>query len=155
MQEIVNFLGDANMWTWFGIGIFLIIAEVFIPGTFIMWFGFGALLTGLIVGLIGGFSVASQLFIFSIMSIVSLIIGFFVYGKVFGLDEAKKENTQAGAQRFIGKTYIVSEDIRNGKGKVTVGDTVWLARSKKKIAKGTEVVVTGVDGTELLVEAKE
>ena len=155
MNEIVNFFGSWGVWAWLSIGLLLMIAELFIPGTFVMWFGFGAVLTGLIVGIIGGLSVAMQLLIFAIMSVISLGLGLFVYGKIFGPNKERGNDIRTGAQRLIGKTFVVSETIQNGKGTVVVGDTVWLARSKKKIAKGTEVVVVGVDGTQLLVEEKE
>lgn len=155
MDEIINFLGTFGFWSWLSIGVLLMIAELFIPGTFVMWFGFGAILTGIIVGIIGELTVAMQLLIFVIMSVISLGIGIVVYGKIFGPTKEKGNETRTGAQRLIGKTFLVSETIQNGKGKVTVGDTVWLARSKHKIAKGTEIVVIGVDGTQLLVEEKE
>lgn len=155
MEEVINFFSSWGFWAWLSIGLLLMIAELFIPGTFVMWFGFGAVLTGLVVGIVGEMSVAMQLLIFSIMSVISLCLGIFVYGKVFGPNKEKGNETRTGAQRLIGKSFIVSEAIQNGKGKVTVGDTVWLARSKHKIAKDTEVVVVGVDGTQLLVEEKE
>ena len=155
MNDIVNFFSSWGVWAWLSIGLLLMIAELFIPGTFVMWFGFGAVLTGLIVGIIGEVSIAMQLFVFVIMSVISLGLGIFVYSKIFGPNKEKGNDIRTGAQRLIGKTYIVSEAIQNGKGKVTVGDTVWLARSKKKIAKGAEVVVVDVDGTQLLVEEKE
>ena len=155
MNEIMNFFSTWSFWSWLSIGVLLIIAELFITGTFVMWFGLGAVLNGLIVGVLGGLSITMQIFVFVVMSLISLALGLFVYGKVFGPNKEKGNDIRTGAQRLVGKTFIVSETIQNGKGKVVVGDTVWLARSKKKIAKDTEVVVVGVDGTQLLVEAKE
>ena len=29
-----------NMWSWMVLGIVLMIAELFVPGTFMIWFGF-------------------------------------------------------------------------------------------------------------------
>ena len=155
MNEVVAFFNTWGVWAWLSIGVLLMIAELFVPGVFVMWFGFGAVLTGLITALAGGLSVAMQLLIFVIMSVISLIFGLSVYKKIFGPNKEKGNDTRTGAQRLIGKVFIVSEAIQNGKGKVTVGDTVWLARSKRKIAKGAEVVVVDVDGTQLLVEGKE
>ena len=155
MTDIISFFSNWTLWSWLTIGVLLIIAEAFIPGTFVMWFGFGAILTGIFIGISGEMAVASQLLVFVIMSVISLGIGFVVYGKFFGINEEKNKNLKTGAQRFVGKTFIVSEAIRNGKGKVTVGDTVWLARSRQKIDKGCEVTVIGVDGTQLLVELKK
>ena len=155
MDEIVSFFSNWGVWAWLSIGVLLMIAELFVPGVFVMWFGFGAVLTGIITGVVGGLSVAMQLLIFVIMSVISLGLGLFVYGKIFGPNKEKGNDTRTGAQRLIGKSFIVSETIQNGKGKVTVGDTVWLARSKRKIAKGAEVVVIGAEGTQLLVEEKK
>ena len=155
MDEIVSFFSNWGVWAWLSIGVLLMIAELFVPGVFIMWFGFGAILTGLITGLVSDLSVAMQLWTFVVMSVISLGLGIFVYGKIFGPMKEKGNETRTGAQRLVGKTFIVSEAIQNGKGKVIVGDTVWLARSKKKIAKGAEVVVVDVDGTQLLVEEKK
>ena len=143
-----------GMWGWLIAGVLLIIAELFVPGTFIMWFGFGAILTGLIVWLFGYLTFAMQFLIFILMSILSLSFGFFVYGKVFGRNKEIASHTKTGAQRFIGKSFIVCEKIKNGKGKVRVGDTVWLAQCKKDVEVGQEVVVVGVDGTMLSVEVK-
>lgn len=155
MDEIAEFLGSLGHWTWLCLGLLLIIAEPFIPGTYIMWFGVGAILTGCVYWLFDGLSIEMQLLVFSLGSFVSVLLGIFVYDKLLGPNREKEYKVGSGAQRFIGKTYIVSETIQNGKGKIAVGDTVWLARSKKKIAKGSEVVVVGVDGTQLLVEEKE
>ena len=155
MHDIFYFFNTWGFWSWLSIGVLLMIAELIVPGTFIIWFGFGAVLTGLIFLIFEGLSISMQIFIFVIMSLISLAFGIRVYDKIFGPTKEKGNETPVGAQRYIGKTFIVSEAIQNGKGKVTVGDTVWLARSKHKIAKDTEVVVIGVDGTQLLVEEKE
>jgi len=45
---------------------------------------------------------------------------------------------------------IVEEAIRNGRGKVRVGDTIWGAQGED-VAAGTEVEVTGVNDTVLVV----
>lgn len=153
MNEIMEFLNE-GFWGWLCFGLLLIIAEPFVPGTYIMWIGVGAILTGCCYWLFDGMSIEMQLLVFSLGSFISVMLGIYVYDKLLGPNREKGYKI-SGAQRFIGKTYIVNETIQNGKGKVKVGDTVWLARSKHKIDKGTEVVVVGVDGTQLLVEKKE
>ena len=54
-----------------------------------------------------------------------------------------------GAQ-YIGRIVIVEEAIRNGRGKVRVGDTIWAAEGEDA-ATGAKVEVTGVNGTVLVV----
>ncbi len=153
MNEL-SFVINGTMWSWMCVGVLLMLAELFIPGSFMVWFGFGAVLTGLVVGIAGTLSTAMQIFIFVVMSVISLIFGFFVYRKIFGHNKDIIKDIKTGAARFIGNTYTVSQAIKNGKGKVLVGDTVWLAKAKKDIAKDKEVIVVGVDGTQLLVEEK-
>ena len=155
MDKIIEFFNQWITWRWLCFGLLLIIAEPFVPGTYIMWVGIGAILTGCVYWLFDGMSIEMQLFVFSVSSFVSVMVGIFVYDKLLGPNREKSYVNKTGAHRFVGKTYVVSEAIHNGKGKVKVGDTVWLARSKKNIEKGKEVVVIGVDGTQLLVEEKE
>ncbi|MGB8400429.1 NfeD family protein, partial [Bradyrhizobium sp.] len=54
-----------------------------------------------------------------------------------------------GAQ-YIGRKVLVEEAIKNGRGKVRVGDTIWAAEGEDA-ARGAEVEVTGVNGTVLVV----
>ena len=54
-----------------------------------------------------------------------------------------------GAQ-YIGRKVVVADAIRNGRGRVRVGDTIWAAEGEDA-AEGTEVEVTGVNGIVLVV----
>jgi membrane protein implicated in regulation of membrane protease activity len=56
------------------------------------------------------------------------------------------------AAQAIGRTYIVEEAIVAGRGKVRIGDTLWPVEGRETPA-GTQVKVTAVNGTVLLVEA--
>jgi membrane protein implicated in regulation of membrane protease activity len=53
-------------------------------------------------------------------------------------------------QELIGRTLLVSDAIVDGRGKVKVGDGVWLARGPDTAA-GTRVKVIGLEGTVLQV----
>lgn len=141
-----------NMWSWMVLGIVLMIAELFVPGTFMIWFGFGALLTGLTILFFSALSITAQLFIFSVMSVICVAFGIFIYAKIFGPNKDNDRNKKTGAHRYIGNTYTVCENFKNGRGKITVGDSVWIALSDKNFKKGDDVTVTNVDGTQLIVE---
>lgn len=149
-----EFFLNFGVWGWMSFGVILMLLELFVPGTFMVWFGFGAVLTGLFVALLAPLSAGMQILIFTIMSVISVIFGFFVYGKLFGKNKENAGNLKTGAKRFIGQTFVVSESIEDGTGKVKVGDTVWLAKSDKDIKKGTKINVKDVDGTVLIVEEK-
>jgi membrane protein implicated in regulation of membrane protease activity len=56
------------------------------------------------------------------------------------------------AEQLIGRVLLLEEAIEGGRGKVRVGDTLWLAEGSELPA-GTRVKVTGVRRDALLVEA--
>ena len=147
-----TFFSTWGMWSWMSLGIILMILELIIPGTFMVWFGLGALLTGLTIFIFSGLNIATQLFVFVIMSVICVIFGIFIYEKIFGKNKDEDHNKKTGAHRYIGHTYTVCEDFKNGRGKITVGDSVWLAISDKNYKKGDDVTVKNVNGTQLIVE---
>jgi inner membrane protein len=55
------------------------------------------------------------------------------------------------AQQLIGRVLLLEEAIEGGRGKVRVGDTLWLAEGAELPA-GTRVKVTGVRRDALQVE---
>ena len=52
---------------------------------------------------------------------------------------------------YVGRRAEVVQPIVNGKGRIRLGDTLWIVQGKDCPA-GTMVTVTGVDGSELVVE---
>ena len=55
------------------------------------------------------------------------------------------------AEQLVGRVLLLEEAIEGGRGKVRVGDTLWLAEGADLPA-GTRVKVTGVRRDALLVE---
>lgn len=151
MQNVFSFLNDWGMWGWLTFGLILMILELFVPGTFVIWFGFGAVATGLVLAFVP-LSVSGQLATFAVCSAISLCFGFFVYKRIFGANKEVAQKNKTGAQKYIGQTFKVTEDIGDDLGKVAVGDTVWLAKSDHSIAKGQRAKVVAVEGTILIVE---
>lgn len=54
-------------------------------------------------------------------------------------------------RELIGRTALVTDAIAAGRGKVQVGDTVWLAEGPD-LATGTRVKIVGTTGTRLIVD---
>ncbi len=151
MTTFFSFLQNWGCWGWLTFGLVLMILELAVPGTFIMWFGFGGVLTGLILAFIP-LSINGQLATFAICSAISIFFGFFVYKKIFGANKEVGQQNKVGAKKYIGQSFKVVEAIDDGSGKVAVGDTVWLAKSNHPIAKGKRAKVVDVKGTILIVE---
>ena len=58
------------------------------------------------------------------------------------------------AEQFVGRRYVLDTAIVNGRGKVKVGDSPWLAEGPD-LPVGAEVEVVAVDGATLKVAAVE
>jgi len=151
MTEIFSYLHHWGIWEWLIFGLILMVLELIMPGTFIIWFGLGAVATGIVMAFIP-LTVSGQLATFAVCSAISLFFGFFVYKRIFGANKEVAQKNKTGAQKYIGQTFKVVEPIEDDLGKVAVGDTVWLAKSKHHIAKGKRAKVIDVDGTVLIVE---
>lgn len=151
MQSLFSYLGNWGMWGWLTFGLVLMILELVIPGTFIIWFGFGAVVTGIVIAVMP-LSVSGQLATFAICSAVSLCFGFFVYKRIFGANKEVAQKDKTGAHKYIGQSFKVVETIDDDLGKVAVGDTVWLAKSTHPIPVGKRAKVIAVEGTILIVE---
>ena len=65
----MNFITQMGYLGWFAIGVFLILAELFVPGTYLIWFGFSAFMMGIIVSFIS-LTVVETLVCFALISAV-------------------------------------------------------------------------------------
>jgi membrane protein implicated in regulation of membrane protease activity len=54
-------------------------------------------------------------------------------------------------ERYIGQVMTLSEGIRDGAGRATIGNRAWSLRGPN-VPPGTRVRVTGVDGSVLIVD---
>ena len=134
--------------TWLSIGVLLCIAEMILPGVFLLWLGIAALATGLIA-LILPIGLPVQLALFAILSIASVLVGRRWSGsREIASDDPLLNDRTA---RLIGEQATLASAIVGGEGRATVGDSVWIARGPDLPA-GTRVRIVGANGTVLEVE---
>ena len=126
----------------------LLILEMIAPGIFLMWFGLAAAATGLIVF---RYDVAWQwqLIWFCGLSLVTVLV-VNRYLLKHPLESEQPLLNERGAQ-LIGRSFDLVDPIVNGRGSVSVGDTIWRVKGPE-LAAGTRITVVGVDGTVLKVE---
>ena len=139
----------ADYWWWLSAGAALMVLELITPGIFFMWIGFGAFITGAVAAVFPSASPAFLGFIFAVLSVISVFIGKKVTMRKGDLPDTGLNNRMA---QYVGQVYQVFEPIVDGRGKIAVGDTLWLACAKTDIAANTAVRVVGVKGTTLEVE---
>jgi membrane protein implicated in regulation of membrane protease activity len=118
-------------------------------GFFILWFGIGAAVAG-VLALIG-FGPIWQWAAFIIVSGV-----LFVVSRQFAEKFTKKQPPGIGADRFVDKEGIVIEQIDNEQntGRVRLKREEWRAESDtgEVIKEGQKVAVVRIDGTHLIVK---
>lgn len=136
-------------WLWLAGGLALVVAELVTPsGFFIIFFGVGAIAVGLLAALGAVQSFWMQGLLFSVLSVVSLLI---FRGRL-------KTTFQAPAppsiDSFVGVLAVVQEYLAPGAvGRVEVRGASWSARntSEATLVPGQRARVAGIDGLLLTV----
>jgi membrane protein implicated in regulation of membrane protease activity len=139
-------------WIWMIIAAIFVVGEIFTAGFFLLWFGVGAAVAGILA--LMGLSFGWQLAAFAAVSLV-----LFASSRRFAERFSKKQPPGIGADRFIGKQGVVLEDIDNVEnvGRVRLDKEEWRADSETEeiIPAGTQVEVVRLDGTHLVVKPIE
>jgi membrane protein implicated in regulation of membrane protease activity len=139
-------------WIWMIIAAIFVVGEIFTAGFFLLWFGVGAAVAGILALL--GLSFGWQLAAFAVVSLV-----LFASSRRFAERFSKKQPPGIGADRFIGKQGVVLDNINNVEnvGRVRLDKEEWRADSESDdvIPAGTQVEVVRMDGTHLVVKTIE
>lgn len=143
-------------WLWIVLGVGLLIGEMMVVGIFLLFFGFGAILVGILtaIGISGPSSI--QWLLFSALSI-GLLLALrprFVRGVRGGQPSSQSNDFDD----VVGKQAMIVEEMSpGGDGKVEFRGTSWAASNLGKAAlkKGQACIVQSVDGLKLGVVAKE
>ena len=135
-------------WVWLLAATALGIAEILVPGVFLIWLAAAAALTGL-TALVFGIPVAFQFLVFALLAIAAVYGGRRWYSN--NPVESSDPLLNDRLARLQGETLVVVEQIENGRGRVRVGDSVWQCRGPDS-AVGSRVRVTGSEGSCLRVE---
>ena len=135
-------------WAWLILAGVLGIAEIVMPGIFLIWIGLAALVTGLVT-LVLGIPEPLQFALFAMLAIAAVFAGrrWFALNPIESSDPLLNDR----AARLVGEQVTVVEAIDGGEGRVRVGDGVWPARGADAPV-GTRLRVTGIDRGLLKVE---
>ncbi|HPG89172.1 MAG TPA: NfeD family protein [Hyphomicrobium sp.] len=132
---------------WFAVTVVLFVLETVVPGVHFLWFGVAAAIVGALA-LAVPMAWQVQLILFSVVAIITVFLAR-RSGSGTNAKSQEPDLNVRGAQ-YIGRKVVVEEAIRNGRGRVRVGDTIWGAEGEDAPV-GAEVEVTGVNGTVLVV----
>ncbi|AZO51108.1 MAG: NfeD family protein [Mesorhizobium sp.] len=152
IDRIISELGP---WNWMVLGFVLLVMEVVAPGVFMLWIGIAALIVGAVSLLIWDAAFWTwqlQVLVFLVLSLISAFVGKKLVGGRH--DDADQPLLNRRGAQMVGRTATLAEPIKNGRGRIRLGDTLWRV-SGPDLPVGTQVRVTGAADTdlELTVEA--
>ncbi len=144
-------------WQWLALGMILLIAELFLAGFFVFWFGLGALLVGAVVWLYPNIGPAAQLLGWSLSSCLMTLLWFRC------LRPLMKDRTRAGDARaaVLGEAGRVLRPPHGNKRGVVrfttplLGDDEWEFICDRPVAPGDRVYVKDISGNTLIVEKRD
>lgn len=147
-------------WLWLLLGLLLFGAEILTPGGFfVIFFGVGAL----VVGVLAAAGVAgppwTQWLLFSVISVgcLALLRGRLVAMTRHAGRPSSSEGLGAGVDAMVGEAAMPTEDLAPGAvGRAELRGTTWTARNDgpQPLARGQRCRVTRVDGLTLHLRAE-
>jgi membrane protein implicated in regulation of membrane protease activity len=152
---MMGILENLTVFHWLGIGIILLTLEVAV-GTFdLLWVAVAAFVTAAFALVmpepIGAWQ--GQLVCFGLTGTAFVSAGRTLF-KGLRKTTSTHPNLNDRLAKMVGQKGEAETGFENGKGKVKLGDTVWLAEQSDEtvIVEGDQVVVSGYDGTTLRVK---
>ena len=141
-------------WIWILGGLALLAFELLTPGGFfVVFFGVGALVVGLLSGLGIVQAGSVEWLLFSAVSIVSLLL----FRRPLLEWMKRREGPRAPVDSLVGETAILTEDLpAGGIGKAELRGTSWSVRAREGagLRRGQRTRVEQVDGLTLWVRVE-
>ncbi|MCQ2608675.1 MAG: NfeD family protein [Bacteroidales bacterium] len=135
---------------WLLCGVLGIGLELIVPGLIVIFFGCGAVLTGLCLWLFPAMAIELQLIIFAVVSVILL----FAFRKMLKKKFFQKATTDKDelADEYVGKQAVALTEFENGRGKVEFKGTGWEATSSDEIHKGDLVLIVSHESITLQIQ---
>ena len=134
---------------WLALALALGIAELLVPGVFLIFVAAAAAITGAVMLALPDAPVPAQFGAFALWSVVTVIVGrrWYAENPVASTDPRLNDR----AARLVGDVVTADADFALGRGRVRVGDGSWPARGPDLPAGARARVVAVEDGV-LIVE---
>ncbi|MBS1190594.1 MAG: hypothetical protein H6R10_2386 [Rhodocyclaceae bacterium] len=143
---------NLEWWQWVVGGIVLVIAELAVPAFFIIWFGLGALLVGVVMFLAPALTTTAQLSLWMVASVAMVILWF----RIFKASYYKTRIGSAGGEAIGEIGLLVGAIAPFERGRVrfqrpVLGAEEWECLAETAIAAGERVKVVAIEGSFLKV----
>jgi membrane protein implicated in regulation of membrane protease activity len=148
-MTLAQWLGQAQFWHWGILAIILVVFEMLVPGTYLMWLGIAAGIVAIVLLPLPDLDWQIQVALFAVLS-VTAVVASRLWLRRHPIETEQPALNRRGEQ-YVGRTFTLTEPIENGEGKLHVDDTIWKIRGDDTEA-GVRIRVTGADGTVLTIE---
>lgn len=138
-----------TVWHWLILGFALLIAEIILPGIFLLWWGIAAIIIAGLMALVPTLSLTTLGIAYAVLAfILSLIWWRYQHGK----DEKDQQHSSLNKRdhAMLGMKGSVQEINPNGIGRGYFGDTTWRIQGEE-LSVGDTILVTKVEGITLFV----
>jgi membrane protein implicated in regulation of membrane protease activity len=143
-----------SWWMWVLLGLALLGIEILTPGGFfVLFFGVAALVVGVLVAFDAGGPLWLQWVVFSVVSVVSLLV---LRSRLTSTFRGSEGGT-VGIDRLVGEVATLTTDLDPGAiGKAELRGTVWSVRGTEaqRLPRGRRCRVERVEGLVLWVKAE-
>lgn len=150
---LMNAVNELGPWSWWLLGLLLLAAELVMPGIFLVWIGAAAIIIGTLSLLLWETSFwvwQLQLLLFAVLAVAITWAGRkYVFSGNAVTDQPLLN--QRGAT-LVGRTAILEEPIREGRGRVLLDGTYWSLIGPD-LPSGTRITVVATNGRDLTVES--
>ncbi len=150
MAPLLDIYLENPFYLWMTLAAILFLAELIVPGVFLIWLALAAAITGLATLLLP-MHIAIQLLIFGAASVAAVMLGRRWYVTSDHSDNPKLNDR--GAQ-MVGRTVTVVKPVTPIGGRVKVGDGEWPARGPE-LAIGDTARIVAVEGGTVILETTE
>lgn len=142
----MNFGGMAisSPWLWIIAGLGLAACELVAPGVFLIWLGLAAVLTGIVVAVVG-LAWQIQALVFAGFAVLAVLAGRRVMRHPIS-------DLNRRGHSLVGREFVLETPIAAGLGRLQLGDTSWRVTGPD-LPVGARIRVIALDGTTLIARA--
>ncbi len=140
-------------WHWVALGLLLIGSELILPAFYLIWFGLGALLTGLVVAVLP-LNLTGQLILWSVAS-TAMVAAWLKFFR--NPDRTRAGQAKEGALGVVGLVTRAAGELGQGQGEIlfqrpVLGSDRWPVVADDPIPAGDKARVVDVLGQTLKIE---
>ena len=150
---MIELLQGLTAWHWLVFGVVLLVIELTVGTTYILWPAVSAIAVGVLLFIAPGMGWELQMLLFFLLSVATLVLGRSHFQRFVKGGEAADLNDPTVT--LVGRQVRAVSDFTGTEGRVELGDTQWGARLEEAgdmpVSADTLLYVRAVRGATLVV----